>query len=69
MAFNKLNEYFSVRAKYNRAVFLDDKRNKAIGNLQKWDEYRVLREQVIAIITKQKRQKNACRTWLVLSAF
>ena len=28
-----------------------------------------MREQVIQILIKQKRQKNACRTWLVLSAF
>ena len=55
MAFSKLNEYFSVRAKYNREAFFDGKRNKAISNLNKWDEYRVLRDQVIAILIKQKR--------------
>ena len=65
-AFSKLSEYFSVRAKYNRQAYLDSKRNKAINNLKKWDEYRVLREQVIQILIKQKRQRNACRTWLVL---
>ena len=68
-AFSKLNHYFSTKAKYNRQAFLEDKRNKAIENLKKWDKYRVLREQVITILVKHKREQHACRTWLILQAF
>ena len=55
MAFSKLSEYFSMRAKFNREMTLNDKRNKAVQNLNKWDEYRVRREHLVAILMKKKR--------------
>lgn len=47
VAFSKLREYFSMRAKVNRQAGMEAKRQKVLGYLGKWDEYRVRRETVI----------------------
>lgn len=65
-AFSKLSEYFGMRAKFNKEMMLTEKRDKVMNYMGRWDEYRVRREHVIAILLKKKRQKNACVTWLVL---
>ena len=68
MAFSKLSEYFGMRAKFNKQMILEEKRDKAMNYMGRWDEYRVRRDHVVAILMKKKRQQNACRTWLVLQA-
>ena len=36
--------------------------------MSKWDEYRVHRENMIAVLIKMKRQKNACKIWIIINA-
>ncbi len=47
VAFNKLRDYFSLRARLSREVEREAKRDKVLNYMTRWDEYRVRREQVV----------------------
>ena len=55
MAYSQLKEYYCERAKLNKEMILNEKRDKVMGYMRKWDEYRVRKEQVVTILMKKKR--------------
>lgn len=68
MAISKLNEYLGVRAKFNRQVHLENKRNNTLNYFKKLDEKPARKENVIEGLIKAKRKKVACGVWLTLEA-
>ena len=56
MAFNKLRDFFSLRARLTHENALEEKRQKALAKLSKWDDYRVRKEQVMLGLYMYKRR-------------
>ena len=67
-AFNRLRDYFSMRAKFNRTMSQEAKRQKVIHYMQRWDDYRVRRDHVIEGILRARRRQSSCSYMLVLAA-
>ena len=47
-AFNKLRDYFQMRAKQNREYEIEAKRSKVLNDMVKWDRYRAVRDEYIS---------------------
>ena len=47
-AFNKLRDYFQIRAKMNRQSEIEAKRSKTLNDMVKWDRYRAVRDEYIS---------------------
>ena len=47
-AFNKLRDYFQMRAKQNREFEIEAKRSKVLNDMVKWDRYRAVRDEYIS---------------------
>ena len=67
-AFNKLRDYFTIRAKMNREENQENKRQKTIDFMAYWDKKRVERDGLIEIYLNRQRQINMCKSWIVISA-
>jgi len=63
---NNIREVCNVRAKFNRLVIQEQKRQKVMNYMGRWDEYRVRREAVVQGLLKDQRKKNVGKVMIVL---
>ena len=52
-----------MRAKCNREMSLQMKRQKVMNYMSRWDEYRARKEVVVQALVKVHRRREVCRFW------